>query len=426
MQSSFMPLSKLSINYSTVVSIFVLFLLCLMPIYIFPSGGLQLVDLVIVPFIPFAILTLNKQELEFSILPIVALAAYVAWTICNTFAYFTLTSNVFYIKVIAQNIFGASIFCTFVIVFQKLLIKKSYLILLHVSLLFAFIPAFFVKGLYDASSEDLNIFGGRGALSFNNPNQLGYYAVLAFAMFILLRLYSSRFEFSGKQNFLIKFTAIFVFMASHLFVVYSASRAAVICIALLDMLVFLKLRRLIFIIACCLLPLLLLFMSSPLGHMLTHNKLVDVMVVKRLTQGGIETDASSRVEGNFFKNLPYQAALLYGAGKATHNFNKKEVHNGFFDILLSYGIIGFILFFLFLYALVARFMGTLRYYNQLYYLLPLVPIFLYNAVHNGFRFRLFWVALAFWYTMASNNTVKIEALSDKATLLGPHPSGSPA
>jgi O-antigen ligase len=67
----------------------------------------------------------------------------------------------------------------------------------------------------------------------------------------------------------------------------------------------------------------------------------------------------------------------------------KEVHNTLLEILNSYGVIGLCLFLSGCIVQVVR--SRFRTGDWVLFL----PIFLYNMSHNGFRFRLMWVALAF-------------------------------
>jgi len=103
----------------------------------------------------------------------------------------------------------------------------------------------------------------RSALSFNNPNQLGYFALLVLTILFLVRIYAERFEYTRLQARLMGFIGFVVFVMAHLFTVFSASRAALISMAFLDIFICWKFRKQLIVCLLCLLflvpPTLLVF-----------------------------------------------------------------------------------------------------------------------------------------------------------------------
>jgi hypothetical protein len=392
-----MPLSKLSISLRTISAMFVVLFFSLTSIYVFPSGGFQLVDIAIVLIILFAMVSVGGFEIPNSLLVLLALTAYMVWSVSNCLVYLLIRSDVFYLKVAAQNIFGATIFFGFVILAQRILSSVGGSLSILFGIFISLIPPFLIKGSYDADVDEVNIFGGRGGLSFNNPNQLGYYALMAYAMTILLWIHCSALKLTRRQKRFMIFAAVVSVVVCHGFVVYSAGRAAIGATFLLDLILMYRLRKFIFFSMLIVVPAFLIFLASPTGYKILNDNLSQVMIIKRFTDRSITADTAKRVQGNFTKDLPSELALIYGGGKTRHTLLRKEVHNGFLDIMASYGAIGFCLFLLFLSAVILTAANRLKLFSLVLHLWLLAPILLFNMFHNGFRFRFFWVFLAFWY-----------------------------
>jgi hypothetical protein len=394
-----MALLNLSISYKTISKLLLLLFFPLVSIYILPSGGFQLVDVVIILVICFTFATVDGHEIEQIAPALIALFVYFAWTIINSLYYFVIVSDVFYVKVIIQNLFAAITFCSFAILFQRLMRSREHLLFVVFALILSIIPVFIVKGSTDLHGTDFNIFGGRGALSFNNPNQLGYYAVLILSILVVAWIYSSQATFKKWTRIAINFFSFLVFGASHFLAAYSASRAAIGAVALLDMLIMVRFRRLILKLIIVAIPLLIIFILSPYGQAITNNRLLNAIFIQRFTQGNIQSNAQERTFGLFMMALPHEASVLFGSGKTIIRANIREVHNALIDVFLSYGFFGLTLFFIFLVTLAIEPIRRRLGFRSLIYLYAIGPIFAYNMFHNGFRVRLMWVFLAFWYVL---------------------------
>jgi hypothetical protein len=394
-----MALLNLSVTYQTISKTLLLLFFPLVSIYVLPSGGFQLVDISIVLIILFTLATVSGSELKPMAPAFITLAAYIAWLVLNSFAYFLVRSDLFYIKVIVQNVFAATIFISFTVLFQRVVRRQDTIKFVVFALLLSVIPVFFVRGATDLSSTDFNIFGGRGALSFNNPNQLGYYSVLILSILVVMWIYCPLTALTKRQKIGVSFASFLVFSASHFFAIYSASRAAVVAIALLDLLIMIRLRRLFIQLSAVMITLLIIFLLSPFGQAITNSRLVNAVFITRFTQSSVESNASHRTLGLFFENLPSEASVLLGGGKTIMRAGIREVHNALFDILLSYGILGLVLFVAFLVALALEPMRRRIGFKRWVYLYAVGPTLAYNMFHNGFRVRLMWVFLALWYVL---------------------------
>jgi len=65
----------------------------------------------------------------------------------------------------------------------------------------------------------------------------------------------------------------------------------------------------------------------------------------------------------------------------------QEIHNTIINIFFNYGVLGGIMFVLFLYH-----SFKLTMISQLVYLFPII---VYNLLHNGIRYSLLWVIIAY-------------------------------
>ncbi len=417
-----MALLNLSISYKSISKVLLLLFFPLVSLYILPSGGFQLVDVVIVLIILFTFATVSGSEIKQVSPAVITIALYIGWTILNSLIYFVARSDVFYVKVIIQNLFAAIIFCSFAILFQRLMRNRNAMLFAIFSLLVSVIPVFFVKGATDVSGTDFNIFGGRGALSFNNPNQLGYYSVLILSILVVVWIYCSEATFRKWQQRTIYFFSFLVLGAAHFFAIYSASRAAVAAVALLDMLIAIRFRWLILKLTAVAIPIFIAFVLSPFGQSILNNRLLNAVFISRFTEGNIQSNAQERTFGLFMADLPHEAAVLLGGGKTIIRANIREVHNALIDIILSYGFLGLTLFFAFLAALAFEPLRRRIGYKRWLYLYAIGPTFAYNMFHNGFRVRLMWVFLALWYVLAIyagpiNSEAEV-AVSDAAPVTG--------
>lgn len=385
--------STLSIR---MIYIIILLFFVLIPVYILPSGGFQLVDLTIILAMVHASLTIRTKEFEPGRLVVMLLALYVSWAILVNIIHFLFKSELFFMKATAQLVLIAFMFGAFVVLFQKTILRRGGVLCIYIGLLLSLIPPFFVTGSYDVpTTEGVSGVSIRSALSFNNPNQLGYFALLVLTILFLVRIYAERFEYTRLQARLMGFIGFVVFVMTHLFTVFSASRAALISMAFLDIFICWKFRKQLIVCLLCL----LFFVPPTLFAFSDKLPKFDILVFQRLLTTDVESAMSRRVGSRFFQSLGSEIAIVCGAGGVSNNPKVVEVHNAFADMVLCYGIIGLGLFLLFLSAVLLPYFLFIRRYDQLYYPLLMGPVLLYNVAHNGLRFRLFWIFVALWFAV---------------------------
>ena len=218
----------------------------------------------------------------------------------------------------------------------------------------------------------------RSPLFFNNPNQLGYYALLSGT---ILTLITSKF----RINILFQIASYFSFL---LLCLVSSSKAAMAGALLLIVLAFVNQGLLNFkqLVAIAVVVLIgnYFVMNIELGKGLFNYS------ANRFETIGESGDDSAEGRGydRIINNPEY---LFLGAGEGGYYrfetaIELHEIHSTFGTVLFSYGVIGFYLFMAFL---IQIYKGG-RLFNFFYSL----PAFIYSITHQGLRSTLFWILLA--------------------------------
>ena len=212
----------------------------------------------------------------------------------------------------------------------------------------------------------------RGELFFNNPNQLGYYALLSACLIAI----------SHRRLQLTRVRSGFAVAGCAYLAMLSASRASVAGIlVLLAVLLFANPRT---IILASLVAVGLLTLGGPLSDA------IDAAQQRALEDR--DPTSSFAEERGYDRLWRYPQHLVIGAGEGDlgrfTDVGEKphELHSSFGSLLFSYGVVGFALFVAFAARVVA---GASR-----RDLLMLVPVLAYTLAHNGLRFTSFWVVLA--------------------------------
>ena len=219
--------------------------------------------------------------------------------------------------------------------------------------------------------------GGRAVGTFNNPNQLGYFAVCLYSCAVLLyygRILSARALLA------------LVFVAGFLAIV-SLSKAATVGLAT-------SLVCLLFVSGRSRKGLLygVLGGSLVLGTVLylyAAGYLDGLAVTKRILDIG--SDADDSLAGRGYHVL-YQARgweIFFGLGESgVKEFVGHEVHSTVGSVLASYGLVGAGLFVTFLGLWAKRLYDVLGFTGL--FVVGSSPM-LYGLTHNGIRFTMFWL-----------------------------------
>lgn len=228
----------------------------------------------------------------------------------------------------------------------------------------------------------LSVFMGstesRNQLFFNNPNQLGYYALLSGSLFIYIGKYV-------RMPLIFQLLSLFAFF--YLTLLSSSKAALGGSIILISLAVInqglLNFRQLV----------VLTIGISISYYFITQQELGARLFeysLNRFGQIGESKDDSYEGRG-YDRILNNPEFLVLGAGEGGYYrfdtlLKAGEIHSSFGTLIFCYGFVGFILFFRFLGAVFAR----SKLFDYLYFL----PVFVYSITHQGLRDTLFWVFLA--------------------------------
>lgn len=218
--------------------------------------------------------------------------------------------------------------------------------------------------------------------TFNNPNQLGYFSVLAGCSFLLL----------GSSGSASKPAILAGLALAYLLAVISLSKAAMLAISPLLLIALWGWGKEIksnlfkaFIAAAAFTA--LAGMAAVAVSYWHGGPLLENEVIRRLALIGHDHDDTLLARG-YALILHPDARIIFGYGEGYYKWLfGKEVHSTLANVLTSYGIAGFGFFATFLLYTV-RF----RLFSLHFALVSLVLA--YGLTHNGLRNTLFWVFLA--------------------------------
>jgi len=322
------------------------------PVYLFDSGKPQIADALIFPIF--------LGTLMFSPLFHRAYAPVISWA----FLFFVYAAFVNYfwfsanqddkaIYTVMYMAFNFMVFFSFIKVIS--LHDSSLLVIAYVCISSAILFSCI------ALVAETSVVSYRETLFFNNPNQLGYWALLTCGIIALCEL---RVNIS-RNAALAGYAACFYLSA------LSLSKAAMIAVAITFAI---HSGKKIYIAGC-------VAASSIFLLLRDETPLLFYRAAERLAGIGQQSDDSILARG-YGRILEYPERLLFGAGE----MSGQELHSSLGTIVYSYGIIGTVLFVLMLW----RVMGSRISYASAY----LIPPLLYGLTHQGIRFSIFWVFLA--------------------------------
>lgn len=232
---------------------------------------------------------------------------------------------------------------------------------------------------------DPSVQGERAIGTFNNPNQLGYWALLAAACWLVAR----SGERLGVQDLAI--LAAVTYLAS-----LSLSRAAMVALGVMLVLALLVQRLERGWLAGALgalvlaVPLLIVhphFVREQLSGVIAHGP--PAQVIEKLQSIGKQNDDSLDARG-YGRLWTHPEHLFLGAGEGAYQrFDETgadmELHSTWATVLFSYGIPGTLAFLFILYTIFRN--------DGRGHLLYFLPIALYGLTHQGLRSSLFWAFL---------------------------------
>ncbi len=221
-------------------------------------------------------------------------------------------------------------------------------------------------------------FSTRQMLFFNNPNQLGYYAVASLNIYFILGFN----EIRRRDNMEI-IKNILVYLISFLLLVFSSSKASLASYFLILLFIlyveFIKSITVSKVIFGSFISIIILALISL--NMDTIDTIVEnTELFNRTVNAGQESDDSLAGRG-YDRITLYSQYLFLGAGEGYFDRfilsqHHGELHSTLANILFSYGIIGFFIFITLFVNLNFHILRVLSFMS---------PILFYGLTHNGIR-----------------------------------------
>jgi hypothetical protein len=345
--------------------------LLLIPLYIFTSGLPQPGDLLVLLVIPLALQHWNGKLGRDMRGALRALLWFTLWVCLVDFTWMFATGSF--------TVFGTDSFLLYPLyyIYNALIFLAALVLYRRHGDRFLRVTVFAVTLTVYAqvlSSIALGSGGGRGTLFFNNPNQLGYYALLAATLIAL----------THRRLQLRLATSSLTLVCCGVLAMISASRAAAGGVAVL--LVFMLFSNPKILVAACLAGAAVVSGVGPVADAIEASQ-------ERVLNRGAHSDASFFQERGYDRIWRNQQYLVLGAGEGglsrfdeTAYVKGMEIHSSAGTILFSYGIVGALLFLVFTWRLIRGAPVRL--------VITLLPPLLYTGAHQGLRFTMLWIVLA--------------------------------
>jgi hypothetical protein len=346
--------------------------------YIFPSGMPQPADFVLLLAILITLLwSWSRVPKEPTLY--LAIGLFVSWIVLVNVVWFFLVWDFLFLKKASFYLYNAIVFLFVVAIgfhsieWLKKVIRWACIIALVMQVVYVEVLAQWLTG--------------RATGTFNNPNQLAYWATLVMACMAL-----------AKDREPLGWSEILALTAGLYVTLLSASRAGSASVLLL----------IVFIVATCrcrastglalaaVLVLALLFEvggGGGLGRLASIDSISrSVSRLESRTMRAREQGSESITKRGYDQLLEFPEYLAFGAGEGAFkrlNEEGKEFHSTLGNVLMSYGVVGLTLFGTLLLVVFARAPWTAYLY--------MVPIMIFGVTNMGLRFSEFWIFLGLVY-----------------------------
>ena len=350
--------------------------LALAPFYVFKSGYPQPADaIILLGAIPTLFLFLVKPNIK---IPTTFLFGFlfVALTFLINVTHFAFLPDKKFFLSSLYYVYNFGIFLFVISLFKKSPHKINSITYIALAL------SIFIELLVVATGYGSDV---RSQGSFNNPNQLSYWGLLSFALLIVI-----------KRDKKINALDIVLISAIFLIQILSLSKAGIIstifCFSiLLCSQIVSNIHRIFVILFILIVSIYVTSFNSNAFKAVLNIDTIEA-VYTRLSTIGTQGDDSLKGRG-YTRIFDYPYYLILGAGEGgswRYSPQSKELHSGLATLIFSYGIIGFTLFFTFLFFV---FRG-----RPWRHALLIIPIMLYGLTHQNIRFTYFWVVIAAVYS----------------------------
>jgi hypothetical protein len=349
----------------------------LIPVYIFRSGLPQPGDGFVLLLVPIVLHRWNGKLGRDMRDTIRALIWFTLWVCAVDYAWVFIMGS--------YSLFGPDSFVLFPIyyIYNALVYLVAIVLYRRYGDLFLRVTLLVVTGTVFVQALSLltRSSAGRSSAFFNNPNQLGFYALLAATLIAL----------THRRLQLRLVTSSLALVCCGGLALVSASRAAAAGITVL--LVFLLFSNPKILVVACLAAVVLVTGVGPLGAALDASEV-------RVLNLGTRSDRTFLEERGYDRIWRNQKYLVLGAGEGglsrfddTAFVKNMEIHSSAGTVLFSYGIVGSILFLIFMWRVIRG--------ARLRLMITLLPPLLYTGAHQGLRFTMLWVVLAIFVALKS-------------------------
>lgn len=376
----------------------------LLPVYLFPSGGYQIADLPLALIILSALL-FRTEENTFSRY-LLWVAPFVAWAFLVNSVQYLRYSDIWPAKATAMLVYGPLLSFSFVKVFKAVL-RKGSLLLVYLGVFASILACLLAK-----SGEET----GRVALSFNDPNQLGYFGAVLQSLILIVRGFRRS---SGIRSLWYDPADALVILFAHVFLALSFSRSAMGAFLFLDLCLFKNMVKdpkgslgmwgLLFLAPIYFAAIDSDFLQRRLEARPHHfeseaffndlqerivNPLRSMKELQLVTGTGAglgdqgEEEQAGTVREDTEEVPKFLVDLLEAYGPVAWSLEPSiEAHNLFADLFRAYGLIGLALFVPWLFKLI---WDSRRVPDALWVWMGLMT---YNMGNNGIRFRSLWILI---------------------------------
>lgn len=349
----------------------------LQPFYLLPSGLPQPSDVLLLILVPIALYRWKGRLHRNLARPLRPLLWFVLWVFLVNYGWALVLSKWTMLK--AYTIFPLYYVFNLAIFFALLLLYQRFGRIILRSTVTALFAAVGVQVVVSLASQGHSF---RDAVFFNNANQLGYYALLAASMIAMAQ--------KELKISLLK-ASLGLTGCAHLALI-SGSRSGVAGIALLFFLIVFSNPRVILAASVVAVALLVV---GPVSQSIDH-------ISQRANRKSHYTFAQERGYDRMWK---YKEYMIIGAGEGDVNrfsndpkHHGLEIHSSFATVMFSYGIIGISLFLWFIVRIVRGSSVRLG--------IMLIPTLTHTAAHQGLRFTMLWVLLAFFVALKHASKTK--------------------
>jgi hypothetical protein len=338
----------------------------LSPLYIFPVGMPQPADMLLFLLAPLALAGWDKKLDRSAARTVRALVWFTIWVAIVNYTWavvlWTATRRDFVVHPL-YYIFNLLMFVVAIVIARpdRRLFLRATVVLAFVTIVVQVLASFVYRTkLY------------RGTVFFENPNQLGYYALLCACVFAMTQ------KAAGLSRML---PGIGITLCAYLATLSGSRSALAGILVLLFVLVFSNPRT---IIIATLVGLAMIAIGTPLWKVIDRAE-------QRAIQGR-NPKMSFAEERGYDRIWHYPQHLVIGAGEGAYvRFEKegehrRELHSAIGTIIFGYGILGVTLFTLFLVRVLRG--------SALRNAAMMGPVLLYMLAHQGLRSPILWVVIA--------------------------------